>query len=693
LRLWVSGASKNERTHFALSALRKLQAAQADDTQVDVTEKRTQVLYFFCNRHHDLRNTASSILKSWIHQLLQQWPDVSHIVRSHLQSDTVRYLASDYVPALSKVLRQFWRHQHAGKTYCIIDGLDECDEKSVSNMVRLLSRMFPKEGCRGNHASVKVMVTCGTPSPSDRFRALDLCLALPEGLGDNLNFRTVEATDWEAVMRLLRTTAALRCPPTVSLLASVLKTPESEIRKHVATYPEFIHLHNDTLRFTDAAVVDYLHIASSNTHYNVVSWCLTTFQRELAELTPAFLVELSLSEARALPQKLQYAVQHWAKHVHLSDDSSPEMMTYILTIFHPQHPDQLAEKWWRVYCMLCFGLAPGEWQGAEIRMPNLLARFGLHKIITVAHNSPFYEVLQYYLHDEDSARMDALEVAVWKRDLPTIQVLLTIGSVPSVAHVNRACRASIPIFKTLVSRVQVSVESARVVNWLSLAVATEDEQLLATVIKRVLTRHPGLFPIADQAPLHHALILGLTGMLDYLLPITDLSAEGSAAGIITLAAEMHEHDAVRKLMADEERRALLTQNGDDVATSKKTTAHNTHHHANHSTADPPAPSPPHPTPFDQEHDSSIPTINITPPRPTTDKIHLINALTAAISNNCISLTSQLISPDNILLHDSQNRTPLIAAAESANIAFLPVYLKRLPPGFPSHLPVQKSGSC
>jgi hypothetical protein len=108
LRLWVSGASKNERTRFALSALRKLQAAQPNNTQADGSEKRTQVLYFLCNRYHDLRNTASSILTSCIHQLLQQRPDLSHVVHSYLQEDRVRYSASDFVPALSKVLRQFW---------------------------------------------------------------------------------------------------------------------------------------------------------------------------------------------------------------------------------------------------------------------------------------------------------------------------------------------------------------------------------------------------------------------------------------------------------------------------------------------------------------------------------------------------------------------------------------------------------
>ena len=261
-----------------------------------------------------------------------------------------------------------------------------------------------------------------------------------------------------------------------------------------------------------------------------------------------------------------------------------------------------------------------------MRIPHLLACFELHKIITMTHNSPVHAALGNYLLDEDSAGMDALDIAVWKRDLPTIKALLDVGFVPSVSHATGASRASTPIFKKIFSPVQVRADSAMFVQWLSCAVFTEDEQLLATVIRLVTNSHSGLCPIADQKLLQNASILGLTGMLDQLLTITDLSAEreGPTAETIAVAAEVHQHDALSKLMA---------------------------------------------------------AVGARPSQTTASKTHLINALTNSISNDCPFLTSKLIAQDNMFLRNSKDRTPLIAAAEFGNIAILPMYLQTLPPGF------------
>lgn len=123
-------------------------------------ERDTPVLlYYCCNERTRPDESASSILRALIHQFLWQRPSSFHnIVQSNelLQShsfsagstgwtfDSLWFIINDIVANARDQL------------YCIIDGLDECENESTGTLLSLLPDLLEK---RTNNAFVKFLVT------------------------------------------------------------------------------------------------------------------------------------------------------------------------------------------------------------------------------------------------------------------------------------------------------------------------------------------------------------------------------------------------------------------------------------------------------------------------------------------------------------------------------------------------------
>ncbi|KAJ5885094.1 hypothetical protein N7495_009604 [Penicillium taxi] len=142
--------------------------------------------YFFCDSGFDTRRTATSIIRGLLHQLIRQ----HHQLLDHLlpEYNTRGKKLFSSLDALWDIFMAMVADQSMGRTYCIIDAVDECDKESqqtllqqlenfqsqkVSSNVRILitSRPYPEI-----RESLQMFPNRDLASFTERQKDIDLCI-------------------------------------------------------------------------------------------------------------------------------------------------------------------------------------------------------------------------------------------------------------------------------------------------------------------------------------------------------------------------------------------------------------------------------------------------------------------------------------------------------------------------------------
>jgi proteasome lid subunit RPN8/RPN11 len=96
--------------------------------------------YFFCDSGFDKQKTATSIVRGLLFQLVRQHRQLlSHILPKYEERGTELFESFD---ALWTIFIAAAADQNIGQTYCIIDALDECDQKSQNILLHQLQETF-----------------------------------------------------------------------------------------------------------------------------------------------------------------------------------------------------------------------------------------------------------------------------------------------------------------------------------------------------------------------------------------------------------------------------------------------------------------------------------------------------------------------------------------------------------------------
>jgi hypothetical protein len=90
----------------------------------------TMLLFFFCDNQDKKRNTAVAILGGLLYQIVEKRPD---LMKRHV----LPYFET--VETLWIIFRKLLQDPDLGTTFCVLDGLNECDDGSsqaiVANLV------------------------------------------------------------------------------------------------------------------------------------------------------------------------------------------------------------------------------------------------------------------------------------------------------------------------------------------------------------------------------------------------------------------------------------------------------------------------------------------------------------------------------------------------------------------------------
>ncbi|KAK2595511.1 hypothetical protein QQS21_006786 [Conoideocrella luteorostrata] len=127
--------------------------------------------YFFCDSAFDTQNTATSVVRGLLLQLIQLHPTL------------VRYILPKYNERKARLFESFealWTlfisaavDTDTGCKYCIIDALDECDYESRQTLLKQLQRTFLKESAPKN---IRILIT-SRPRPDIRNQLIEFASA------------------------------------------------------------------------------------------------------------------------------------------------------------------------------------------------------------------------------------------------------------------------------------------------------------------------------------------------------------------------------------------------------------------------------------------------------------------------------------------------------------------------------------
>ncbi|KAL6803261.1 ankyrin repeat-containing domain protein [Trichoderma sp. SZMC 28013] len=130
--LWICGGPGKGKTMLSIFLTEELERKQPKGEH----DHDTTLLYFFCTNGNESYNNATVVLRGLAYQLLSKHPDISTSVSQYFETPkhTANTLASPEI--LWMVFKTLLRASKLDTVYCILDGLDECDGKSIGILVK-----------------------------------------------------------------------------------------------------------------------------------------------------------------------------------------------------------------------------------------------------------------------------------------------------------------------------------------------------------------------------------------------------------------------------------------------------------------------------------------------------------------------------------------------------------------------------
>ncbi|CEO59719.1 hypothetical protein PMG11_04384 [Penicillium brasilianum] len=148
--LWICGGPGKGKTMLSIFLTEELERHTKE-------MESTETLYYFCSHQDKKRNSAVTVLRSLVYQLLTKRRDLFTSVSSYFESPEKTRMTLSSPDFLWVILRTLVQSK-PGLIFCVLDGLDECDDASL----RLLTTKFHKYFSSGHsiqsHRGLKLAI-------------------------------------------------------------------------------------------------------------------------------------------------------------------------------------------------------------------------------------------------------------------------------------------------------------------------------------------------------------------------------------------------------------------------------------------------------------------------------------------------------------------------------------------------------
>lgn len=132
--LWVSGGPGKGKTMLSIFLAEELERYTKESQDAFCIQ-------YFCDNKEEKRNTAVAILRGLIWQILKCRPQLNHHILPSFKDRDKSHLVTSF-NSLWSIFETIVRDPILGIAYCIIDGLDECDEASLDALLKKFKALF-----------------------------------------------------------------------------------------------------------------------------------------------------------------------------------------------------------------------------------------------------------------------------------------------------------------------------------------------------------------------------------------------------------------------------------------------------------------------------------------------------------------------------------------------------------------------
>ncbi|KAM0800726.1 hypothetical protein BDR22DRAFT_230902 [Usnea florida] len=145
--LWLSGGPGQGKTMLSIFV--------AEELEKTATSQNEPFLQYFCDMKDERRNTAVAVLRGLIWQLLQFRPKLfDHILPTFRREKQSLFS----LEMLWKIFESMVYDPAIGTTYCVLDGVDECEANSLEILLRKFAALFSAKTDQSSACHLNLLV-------------------------------------------------------------------------------------------------------------------------------------------------------------------------------------------------------------------------------------------------------------------------------------------------------------------------------------------------------------------------------------------------------------------------------------------------------------------------------------------------------------------------------------------------------
>ena len=130
--LWISGGPGKGKTMLSVFLTEWITQNLGDE----------QLVFYFCSHQDEKRNTAVAVLRGLVHQIITKRPKLAMPVLPYFETPEKAQQTLSSLETLWIIFRRLVQDIDLGTMFCVLDGLDECDEDTLKVLVPKIVSMF-----------------------------------------------------------------------------------------------------------------------------------------------------------------------------------------------------------------------------------------------------------------------------------------------------------------------------------------------------------------------------------------------------------------------------------------------------------------------------------------------------------------------------------------------------------------------
>jgi ankyrin repeat protein len=149
--LWISGGPGKGKTMLSVFLTEELERHAAC---VDSTE----LAFFFCSAQDEKRNTAAAAIRSLVYQIVSKRPQLVKHALPYFETPERTQQTLSSLEALWLIFGKLIADAEVGKMFCVLDGLDECEESTLRVLLPRIVSFFTSESSSSTKGTFRLAI-------------------------------------------------------------------------------------------------------------------------------------------------------------------------------------------------------------------------------------------------------------------------------------------------------------------------------------------------------------------------------------------------------------------------------------------------------------------------------------------------------------------------------------------------------